>query len=372
MQDFLILFPMIITLVFADLMYFLLPTLSRKTLSFGVTVPESLYNDPILIKMRHTYRKLILFCLVPFLVSITLVFYFRFNGLLAELVPVGLILFNLLVNSAIFLLYYHKMRKLKSEKQWIKGDSQLIAVETSFRKQRLLVSPWWFSLYILIILVSVLASIILYDNIPDKLGMRISSIGETNVWVDKSWKSLAFIPSTQLFLTLVFGFAYSMLNKSRLQIDPANREKTLQQNIISRFRWSVFLMTTGCLLLMATSLTQFSMMGFIAHKLAFIATLIIYATILISVVTISLLNGQSGSRIQIHRNKSNEPIVRDDDKYWKLGMFYYNPDDSGLFIEKRMSIGWTINWGRPMAWVVFFGLILVILGFSWLSSFLVK
>jgi uncharacterized membrane protein len=41
-----------------------------------------------------------------------------------------------------------------------------------------------------------------------------------------------------------------------------------------------------------------------------------------------------------------------DARFWKAGMFYVNPADSALFVPKRYGIGYTLNFGRPVAWVV--------------------
>lgn len=40
------------------------------------------------------------------------------------------------------------------------------------------------------------------------------------------------------------------------------------------------------------------------------------------------------------------------DSCWKLGLFYFNPDDPALFVEKRVGIGYTINFARGAAWVI--------------------
>jgi uncharacterized membrane protein len=50
------------------------------------------------------------------------------------------------------------------------------------------------------------------------------------------------------------------------------------------------------------------------------------------------------------------------DDCWKLGLFYYNPDDAALFVEKRIGFGYTINFARPAAWVVMLLTLLVPLG----------
>ena len=39
-------------------------------------------------------------------------------------------------------------------------------------------------------------------------------------------------------------------------------------------------------------------------------------------------------------------------------MFYYNPNDAALFVEKRFGIGWTFNFANKRAWA-FMALLLV-------------
>jgi len=34
--------------------------------------------------------------------------------------------------------------------------------------------------------------------------------------------------------------------------------------------------------------------------------------------------------------------------FWKWGIFYFNPNDSRMFVPKRIeSLGWTLNFARP-------------------------
>jgi uncharacterized membrane protein len=37
---------------------------------------------------------------------------------------------------------------------------------------------------------------------------------------------------------------------------------------------------------------------------------------------------------------------------WRGGVFYYNPSDNRLLLPKRTGLGWTINFGRPLAVVI--------------------
>lgn len=43
---------------------------------------------------------------------------------------------------------------------------------------------------------------------------------------------------------------------------------------------------------------------------------------------------------------------RSPDSAWKLGLFYFNPDDPALWLEKRFGVGYTLNFGRPAAWII--------------------
>ena len=54
-------------------------------------------------------------------------------------------------------------------------------------------------------------------------------------------------------------------------------------------------------------------------------------------------------------------------KHWKLGIFYYNPNNPAKFVSKRRGIGSTINFGskigRLMIGIMFAPIVLIILLF---------
>ena len=90
-----------------------------------------------------------------------------------------------------------------------------------------------------------------------------------------------------------------------------------------------------------------------------------------------MTTGQGGSRLRIKSERKNDGSeekveIRDDDKHWKLGMFYYNPDDPAFIVEKRFGIGWTNNWARPISWVITIGFIVLTIAFSIVTKVLTK
>jgi uncharacterized membrane protein len=75
-----------------------------------------------------------------------------------------------------------------------------------------------------------------------------------------------------------------------------------------------------------------------------------------AVVVMLVRLGQGGSRSPEAAEEFSgvaRPVGdRTADQYWKAGLFYVNPEDPALFIEKRFGIGYTMNFGRPASWII--------------------
>lgn len=67
---------------------------------------------------------------------------------------------------------------------------------------------------------------------------------------------------------------------------------------------------------------------------------------------------------EIVKWKSDNGYVdeNDDDKYWKWGLMYYNPDDNNSMVEKRVGIGTTCNMAKPIGKVMNVVLIATLVG----------
>ena len=57
------------------------------------------------------------------------------------------------------------------------------------------------------------------------------------------------------------------------------------------------------------------------------------------------------------------------DERWVGGIFYYNPQDPALWVEKRMGIGWTLNFARPASWLLLGGVLVFALIVVTVTSF---
>lgn len=53
---------------------------------------------------------------------------------------------------------------------------------------------------------------------------------------------------------------------------------------------------------------------------------------------------------------------------WKWAIFYYNPNDPSIWVEKRNSYGWTLNFARFQAYLICVLFVLLALGMEVFSK----
>lgn len=78
-----------------------------------------------------------------------------------------------------------------------------------------------------------------------------------------------------------------------------------------------------------------------------------------------MLAGQAGQRRVPPNATSSATGDAAPDSAWKLGVLYFNPSDPAVFVENRMGLGWTVNFGHTLGWLVFVMAVGVPLGIVW-------
>ena len=79
---------------------------------------------------------------------------------------------------------------------------------------------------------------------------------------------------------------------------------------------------------------------------------------LLITIGIGIYTGQGGANLKSTKPSTASYANKDDDDFYKLGVFYYNPNDPSIFVEKRFGIGWSLNFGNKVA-MIFLVLILI-------------
>jgi len=71
-----------------------------------------------------------------------------------------------------------------------------------------------------------------------------------------------------------------------------------------------------------------------------------YTLVLISAAVLSMT---IGARTLLLQTALRQPPAADNAAEWRLRFLYFNPKNPWLFVPARTGLGWTLNFGRPLA-----------------------
>lgn len=343
------------------------PWLMRKGECFAVSVPESSRNDERLRAMKRQYLismlALTLLCTASVVAACSVIEtwpgLFTLIYLVAVLAPEA-------AGFALMLIFRAKVQAIKFDESWVSPHdvhirSAVIGEEEAEAPQA--ISLLWNLLYLPIIVACVAVPLLAYDQLPAQIPMHMGFGGEVDSYADKSVLTAMFPALLNIFLAVTFTFCHLTIKMSKKHREPgAPRTSEYAYGMFARAQ-SIFLLASGLLMCagMGASLIL-SYFGKISLMGACVIILYIAAIAVVGDIAISVVYGQAGSRL-FSRMQDQDTLLCDDDRYWKLGIFYVNPDDPSLFLPKRFGVGWTCNFGRKACWLIIAGFALVTLAF---------
>lgn len=346
----------------------LTPYYSRRGTPFGITVPSSHQQDSF-IQMRKK-RFFIQNVLLSILLSIPIVFLSNFEDQTAQDMWSGVYVIGaMLVFLVLTFILYLKNRKAiqlwkKEEQIIVETKKERIVVDTNYHRDLNAVSTRTIVIVqLVIVLISVAVIGFFYDRIPNQFPIHWNSQNIPDRSVEKSPLSVMMMPAMQLLMIPVLAFSHYAFIKSKQKLLTNYPQITSYQSKKFRRAWSInFLVTSIATQLLLTSTNFFSL--FFAEDMAFGWMGLLIGIFIFGIVGYSSFltwkYGQGGEKLVF--SEIDEPVEEvtevDEEKYWKLGVFYYNPDDPSIFVEKRFGIGSTINLARWQSWACITGLVL--------------
>jgi len=326
------------TIMLVTASFAIIPYVTRRTESFGVSIPESEYENPDLKDMRSDYVKKTISTGIIFVAAATmLLLIFGENAFWITFVVLA-------DTAAHFLVYYgthKKMKEYKAGAAW-KGDVSM-KIHVQFTEPTdtgvKAASPLWFALFAAITAINTAVVLYLHPTLPDMTPM--------------------FMPGMLAFMSLLFVLVYLTIVKSKRKIDPENPAESAFRVDVFRAAWINFTIFAGLLLIGSISLMHLAELGVVPLTIKAATTLVILVTVIVVAwsFVLALRYGQGGSRINRNRKKGTTIDAGEDDRYWKAGIFYFNKDDPSLFVEKRFGVGFTFNMARPSIWLVVAGIV---------------
>jgi len=201
-----------------------------------------------------------------------------------------------------------------------------------------------------------------WAQIPDRFPVHWGLDGKPNGWATRS---IAGVYNPLLVGAAVCAgvglLAYGITSWARrIQVrgGPGRSEKRFRRTMLSLLVATQYLMAL-----------LFAWVGFLALRtqeqmpspVAVIVPVLVFTVLMVVVL---IRTGQGGSRLPEYASGSPVPPAapagdRTPDRYWIAGIFYVNRNDPAIIVEKRFGIGYTLNFGQPVSWIVIGLLVLV-------------
>jgi uncharacterized membrane protein len=341
--------PILLAVALGGLMMHFLPSMSRPDIFFAVTVPYEFRLDHRARAIRREYWLLV--WTVTLLGSAVAVFGPKPGSMLASM---G----TQFVGSWIAWAIAH--RRVKPFALVVRPASPRVA---SLEPRTLGIpgGPVVAAIPLLIIAGSALLLWMNWEQIPDRFPSRWSSDGTPTGWRTRTVGGV-FGPLVMAaaVTTMMLWMAHAIPTATR-QVAAAGNAARLERRF-KRGNAVYFVLSAYCMAIL------FALMG-VRPVLAHTTRLPLGIWIILAVVMILGFGliawmywlGQGGRR-QVPVDEVVPPGDGSSDDGWKAGMFYYNPGDPALLVERRMGWGWTLNFGHRVSWLIVAVLLVATIG----------
>jgi len=328
----------------------MVPAISSPSVPFGVRVPAQHTHDRAVKRQIRVYRwRMVVSGIVAGGVGVAL---YGVTGV-TLLLPVTVLV---LVGAwyGCFFLANHEIRAVKAAEGWYEGLRQVVAVDTDLRTDPPRF-PWlWLAPALIVTVATVVVGVISYPLMPETLAVHYTAAGTPNRLAAKS-VGAAFSPVfVQIGVTaLLVGIAAAIFLRSRPDIDPAHPA--------SSARWHRRYMVLGAKALLGlAAMIDAGMLG--SSLLMWTGTVTAWAPLVVvlpimAAVVVAIVVLARNNRERDAGEADTGLTHRDDDKYWRGGMFYVNREDHALMVPRRYGLGWTLNFGNPVTAMLLAGVV---------------
>jgi len=344
-----------------------IPFLVKRTIVFGITVPEKHIKDENLLSYKRLYTLLV--SLLSIVVLAGYVFWALVSNpgeektvLIGTFIQFGIILFSL----SLYFFFHGKTLQLKKTENWMDNLKQVKVSDFSVRSQDEML-PWYLFLLPMIMTIGVIGyTIFQYDLLPEQIPTHWGINGQADAFTEKTPLSAILMPLTLLAMQIMYLGINIGKNKSGIKLSATGTNASRSRQLTLR-KYSSWMMFGVSLLL--TILFSFFQLTAIHPDLfagsAMMATPIIFLVLILAGTIVFAIKVGRSDKNSV--DEVDEAITDyDDDIHWKGGLFYFNRNDPSIFVEKRFGVGWTLNFGNPIGYLIVLVPLVVVLVLSFL------
>jgi uncharacterized membrane protein len=339
-------------LVLVLVLALILPSITSPTVPFGVRVPAQRADDPSVIRQTRIYRwRVLLSGIVAAGVGVVI------YGVTGEALLLPLSVLVLVgIWYGCFFLAHHEVRAAKAAGGWYEGLHQGIAVDTELRTDPPRFPRLWLAPALIVTIATMVIGVISYPSMPEMLAVHYGAKGVPNRWAAKSVGTAFSLVFVQIGVTaLLVGIAAAIVH-SRSDIDPAHPAASA--------RWHRQYTSLGAKALLGlVAMIDVGMLG--SSLLIWTGTVTSWAPLVIvlpilAAVVVAVVVLARNNRAPDEGAEDTGLTHRDDDQYWRGGLFYINREDHSLLVPRRFGLGWTLNLANPRAAMLLTGVLALI------------
>jgi uncharacterized membrane protein len=342
--------------------FFWMPVMRGEDAFFGVRVSNEFYRTEGQSILRR-YR----FWLVMLFVEIEaigiLVSLYRAELPLARIFSLPLVI---LPSIILYILFYRQVKPFAFEDEAKRFASAL--------KRRHLSEYTNLYLEAAIVVLTIVPSLFLlyyYPQLPEKIPAHWDWLGRPDRWVQKSFASVFFLSLMLFYLQGLFLLVKHGLLGVKMTLPAERAEEYLRgkeeflravMKLMDSVRFFVATMMSALLLdIVFTSVAHLRPLTFLAVAVDLLSTFLLIATCAYYVVRLVMIDRRlkrEVGRVYVQRG-------RDASHWYAGGLFYYNPDDPAIFVEKLVGFGYTFNMANRRVYVYLAYMILLPLLMNW-------
>lgn len=359
----------LVILLFIGLFEWLMPSLTRRDLLFGVTVAPNARTTPAGRRIIARYRLGVLLLTLLLAAAILAQLLLPNAALWVNTVwSVSGVLALLILMPIPYLLAYRASRALAVAPDGAGQPAATPPPTAELRPRRYgdYVPLIWEILPLAITAATVIYLALQYPSAPALLPQHYDLQGHVDRYAAKTIPSFFLLVWLQLFMEgLLLVFALLTVRAKAIPGAADERFRRIWLRALFGMRALLILMFGALAAWLTANMTATT----VSRNGVWIVTVPFLVIVLGGTLILSLRTGQGGARL----GAPGEPATdRSDDRYWKLGVIYVNPGDPSIFVERRFGIGWTVNLGNLRAILVVVALLLVIIAFEVILRLVVR
>jgi uncharacterized membrane protein len=323
-----------------------MPAVTRPTLQFGVRVPRERAGAPVIGRERRAYHwRTAAIGVCCTLVAVTV------QGHWPSWLTRMILLPELAAGLSCFWVARRKIAAVKNADDWFAGLRQTVVADTSWRTDPPRFPVRWLIPALAVIAATAAVGALRYPALPAHI---VNGSGRR---APKAAVSVLIVAG-QLYFTTVYSGLMLIIHRSRPDIDAADpAASTLRYRrflaVITRALLTLVTLIDTTLLLVALPDWQVYRLSGIGRALPVLP----FAAGVLLLGAVAARTGQGGSRLNgnVRGLALAAGTDRDDDRFWKAGLVYVNRDDPALVVGARFGVGWMLNFGKPVAWLLIAG-----------------